>query len=683
MRRLICLALALVTIGVYVQVLGFDFVNYDDPDYVTANKFVKDGLTPSGFVWAFTHFHAGNWHPLTWISHMLDCQLFGLHAEWHHLVSVLFHAANAVLLFLLFDTLTGARWRSAMVAALFALHPLHVESVAWIAERKDVLSTFFGLLSLIAYTHYAHCISSQSPKSKTWFLRAIAFFVLSLLAKPMLVTLPFLMLLLDIWPLKRIQDTCLRSFLSPQFGKLAIEKWPWFVLTAVSCLITVIAQKSGGALASAENFPLRYRLANAIVAYFDYLLKSCWPFHLSVFYPLPHALPAGSVLLAAAVLLIISIVAVASLRRWPVLFVGWFWFLGTLVPVIGLIQVGGQAMADRYTYVPLIGVFLAAVWSIAEGLRRFKISLISLIAGTAALAFFSSVTVYQQKYWRNSLSLFAHALAVTADNAPAHNNMGTALAAVGKREEALAHYQEAVRLDPNNPHYQNNLGTAFLRAGQPAAAVEHYQAALSADPKFAEAYSNLGTLFLSQHRLGEAITNLSEAVRVDPENGLARSNLGNALLAAGRLDDALVQYLEGVRLNPDDATLHLNAGLALLKANRADEAAVQFSIAARLNPASPEAHFEFGRQLFLQGNFPRALEQFDAAVKLKPNYAAAQFYQAATEAESGRFEEATATANQALASAQQAGQTNLATHIQEALEFFKQHRTLTQKPARN
>lgn len=679
-RGWICLALALVTIGVYSQVIGFDFVNYDDPDYVTANKMVRAGLTPGGIIWAFTHFYAGNWHPLTWISHMLDCQIFGEHAGWHHLVNVLLHAANAVLLFILLERLTGARWRSALVAALFALHPLHVESVAWIAERKDVLSTFFGLLSLLAYVESS---KFQVSVSRKWFLRALVFFALSLLSKPMLVTLPFVMLLLDFWPLQRVENIGWRTFFKASFGKLALEKWPWFALSLASSVITFIAQKSGGAVASVEGLPFSIRLANAIVAYLDYIIKTLWPFHLTVFYPLAHTQPANWVILAAVFLAVIPIGAVMSLRRRPYFFVGWFWFLGTLVPVIGLVQVGSQAMADRYTYVPHIGLFIAAVWGLAEGFNRLKLSPVAAVVGTVVLIFFASVTIYQLQYWRDSFALFNHALAITTENAPAHNNLGTALAALGKRDEALAHYQEAVRLQPGNALYQNNLATAFLRAGHLDEAIEHYHEALRDNPKFAEVYSNLGSLFLGLHRFDDSIANFNEALRLDPENGETRSNLGNALLAAGRLDEALAQYLEAVRLSPDSATVHLNAGLALLKANRASDATMQFSSAVRLNPASAEAHYEFGRQLFFQGNYPRAWEELSAAANLKPNYATAQFYSAASAAELGHFDDAIAAGNQALASAQQAGQTNLATRIQEALEFFKQRKPLSQAGGRN
>jgi len=674
---LICLALALVTIGVYWQVHGFDFVNYDDPDYVTENAMVKSGVTLEGIAWAFTHSHAGNWHPLTWISHMVDCQLFGLHAGGPHLVNVLFHAANAILLFLLLQRMTGAQGRSAIVAGLFALHPLHVESVAWIAERKDVLSTFLGLLSLHAYVSYVQRLlqerfASAQPaeaKSKFEYWLALIFFALSLMAKPMLVTLPFVLLLLDYWPLSRIAHVGWRTLGTRQAGRLVLEKWPWFALAAALSVVTFFVQKGAGAVLGIEHFPFSWRLANAVTSYFDYILKAFWPVHLTVFYPLAHGQAAGQLILALGFLCIVSL-AVVTVGR-PPLLVGWLWYLGTLVPVIGLVQVGGQAMADRYTYFPLIGIFIGLVWTGAEWMQRVKV--LRIFGGATCaivLGLLAAVTVAQLQYWRDSLALFNHALAVSRDNALANNNLGSALARIGRPQEALEHYQEAVRIDPDNARYQDNLATALVRAGQPGAAVDHYVAAIRDDPGFAEAYSNLGALFLAAHHVNEAITNLDKAVKIDPDNAELRSNLGNALSAAGKLDEALEQHTLAIRLAPADATIRLNAGLALMKAGKMKEAATQFAEAVRLDPGSAEARFELGRQLFFEGQFPAAIEQLREAAKLRSNYAVAEFYQAAALAELGGYDEASAVAMRALGAAQQSGQTGLAARIQEALQSF-------------
>jgi tetratricopeptide (TPR) repeat protein len=680
-RWWICVGLLLAVFAVYWRVGGFEFINFDDPDYVTENNAVKNGLSLGGIFWAFTHFYASNWHPLTWISHMLDCQLFGLQPGGPHIINMLLHAANAVLLFLLLQRLTGAQWRSAIVAALFALHPLHVESVAWISERKDVLSTFFGLLSLLVYAKYVNESkvhppspgfgSTRSPKSKVWYAWAIGFFGLSLLSKPMLVTLPFLMLLLDFWPLRRIEQGGLKAFAGPQFARLAREKWPWFALAAASSVITFFAQKTGGAVMGVEHFPLSQRFENAVTSYLNYILKACWPANLTIFYPLPHG-PSPEFWVAIIILTIVSVMTVLTIKRWTFLLVGWLWFLGMLVPVIGLVQVGAQAMADRYTYVPLIGLFIAVVWGFAELLSSNRAAKAVGIAATAAvLAAFAAATFSQLQYWKNSVALFTHALAVTRDNAPAHNNLGTALAALGQRPEALAHYAEAVRIQPDNARFHNNLATALLRAGQRDAAVEEYMAAIRADPKFAEAYSNLGTLFLAEHRLAEALTNLNQAVQVDPRNGGLRSNLGNALSIAGHVDEAVAQHLEAVRLDPFDGTVRLNAGLALLKAGRPYEAAVQFAAAVRLAPNSAESRFELGRVMVFDQHFVPAVENLAEAEKLKPNYAAAQFYESIALGELNRYDEATSAAKRAAASAQAIGSTNLLPRIQEALAAYQ------------
>lgn len=635
-RGLICLALAIATFGVYWRVGGFDFINFDDPDYVTGNPMVKAGLSFKGLAWAFTHCYADNWHPLTWISHMLDCQIFGLHASGPHLVNVTLHAANAVLMFLLLQRMTGAQWRSAMVAGLFALHPLHVESVAWISERKDVLSTFFALLALLAYVRYVNQSKVQGSTSKIWFALALALFTLGLLAKPMLVTLPFVMLLLDFWPLHRSRillsdtkdsETGITQHATRSTKFLILEKIPFLALSIASSAITFYAQKTGGALRSADHFPFIWRLENAVNSYLRYFLKACWPVHLAILYPLEHSRSTWFLLASVGFLIVVSSAALVARKRWPFLLVGWLWFLGTLVPVIGLVQVGDQAMADRYTYLPLTGLFIAGVWGLAALLRRTRVAAsVGIALAAVVLAGFAAVTVFQLQYWRNGITLFRHALAVTRDNALANNNLGAALAAAGQRAEALPYYQEAVRIEPGRARYQNNLATALAHAGQRDAAIADYQAAIRIDPQFAEPYNNLGAVFLAQHQIDRAITNLNEAVRLDPENADARNNLGSAFLSAGKPEDALAQYAIALRLNPTNAGTHLNAGLALVKAGKPDDAMVQFSEAVRLNPESAPARYEYGRQLFFHGQFQSAREQLAEAARLKPDDASAQYY---------------------------------------------------------
>ena len=603
---------------------------------------------------------------------MLDCQFFGLNPGGPHLVNVALHAGNGVLLFLLLERLTRARWRSALVASLFALHPLHVESVAWISERKDVLSTFFALLSMLAYVRYVDEFNVRNSKFKVWYVWALVLFGLSLMAKPMLVTLPFVLLLLDFWPMQRVENAGWRTFFTARFGRLVWEKRLWFVLAAASSAITFYAQKIGGAVQSMEYFPFSLRVANTISSYFGYVIKACWPVRLAVFYPLEPIQP-GWLLVATIFLAVVSLAALATVKRWPFFLVGWLWFLGTLVPVIGLVQVGTQAMADRYTYMPLTGLFIAGVWGAAKLLRRAKAgTIIGAIAVATLLVLFSVVTVSQLQYWRNSLTLFTHTLAVTRDNAPANNNLGTALAGMmGEKEDAQVHYAEAVRIDPKSARYQNNLATALVRVGERDVAVEHYLSAIRDDPRRAEAYSNLGAAFLlGERRLDEAITNLYEAIGIDPNNGEARNNRANALFSAGRLDDALAQYAEAERLNPTNAAIRLNAGLALMKAVRVDDAMNQFAEAVRLNPASAEAHYEIGRQLFFRGQYQPALMHLEEAAKLKPDYASAEFYLAGAYAQMERFDAAIMMANRALESAQRLGQTNLVVRIQETLELY-------------
>jgi tetratricopeptide (TPR) repeat protein len=679
-RWRICLALALVTAGLYARVAGFDFVNYDDPDYVTANPEVNQGLTWHGLVWAFTHFHAGNWHPVTWISHMLDCQIFGYWAGGHHLVSVALHAANAVLLFLLLARMTGATWRSAIVAGLFALHPLHVESVAWVAERKDVLSAFFAFLSLLAYVRYNEKSTVHSPQPTVWYACTLVFFALGLMAKPMLVTLPFVMLLLDFWPLGRWRvfasatgspDPRVTEHRTRNTLQLLLEKLPFFALSAVSCVITYLAQQAGGAMTAGEQEPAALRLSNAVMSYGRYALKAVWPNPLASFYPLEKPEPWVIVLAVGAVLLIVSGVALKAARAWPSVFVGWFWFLGTLVPVIGIVQVGGQAMADRYTYLPLIGLFIIAVWGGAELFRRRGAGVMGGVVAAVALLAFSAITVVQLQYWRDGVALFSHALAVTTDNAVANNDLGSALAAAGRREEALARYQEAVRLDGKNASYQINLATALVRAGRLDEGVGHYLEALQIDPRSGESYSDLGTVYLAEHRLTEAITNLEMAVQLEPESGQARNNLANALLSAGKQNEALEEYRQAVRLSPNDATIHFNTGLVLAKAGKEEEAMEQFMAAERLDPGYAEAHYEIGRRLFLRGDFPAAIEELSEAARLKPNYVWAEFYLAAALAETGRYSDAVKVSEQAAAAAQLLGQSGAVTKIQQAMEFYK------------
>jgi protein O-mannosyl-transferase len=582
--RFICLLLALVTLLVYLPVWRHDFLVYDDPIYVTNNRIVQAGLSWRGVGWAFTSFHANNWHPLTWLSLMLDCQLFGPDGGALHLVNVLFHITNTLLLFLLLFRMTGALWPAAFVAALFAWHPLHVESVAWIAERKDVLSVFFGLLSLHVYVRYAQEKSSDQASNRTLATRrstldyalALLLFALSLMAKPMLVTLPFVFLLLDYWPLGRLSGAGdmppskpshrASHHPGPEPGspalstlghrpstilRLALEKWPFFLLTAASCVVTYLAQRTE-AVVPLDQAPLGLRLGNALVSYAGYLWKMIWPADLAVLYPLRDHIPGWQVPAAAGVLAVVSWCAWRARAAAPCLLTGWLWFLGTLVPVIGLVQVGSQAMADRYTYLPSIGVFIAIAYGVKALATRFRIRpLVLSVAATLVLAGCLVVTEWQLSYWRDSVSLFARALAVTQDNPIAQINLGVGLEQAGRRNEALAHYREALRLNPNHAQAQNNLGNLLDEMGRPDEALAHYREALRLKPDAPLAHDNLGTLLVELGRYEEALQQYAEAARLQPDDPLPHYLMGKARLRQGRSLQAVAQFRQALRLEPN------------------------------------------------------------------------------------------------------------------------------------
>lgn len=461
LERLVCLLLIVATLAVFQQLPEYDFVNIDDYYYVTENVHVTRGLTREGIIWAFTTLHANNWHPLTWLSHMLDCQLFGLKPGMHHLTNLLLHMANSTLLLLVLKRMTGALWRSAFAAALFALHPLHVESVAWVAERKDVLSTLFWLLTVWGYAGYV-----EYP-GRNRYLLVLLFFALGLMAKPMLVTLPFILLLLDYWPLGRVKLWESREGGSGGIQRssalhLVREKIPFFALTLASGIVTVVAQYKGGAVRSLNLLPLDVRIANALVSYVGYIGKMIWPQHLAIFYPHPGALPTWQVVGAGLLLLSLSIILLRAAGRFPYLGVGWLWYLGTLVPVIGLVQVGDQAMADRYTYVPLIGLFVLIAWGIPDLMARWRYRQIALTISAVIVVFCCTVSTWSHvKHWRNGTALFTHAVNVTADNALAHDGLGFALARQGRLDEAIAHYSEALRIKPGYAKARYNLEHAL------------------------------------------------------------------------------------------------------------------------------------------------------------------------------------------------------------------------------
>jgi hypothetical protein len=536
----VAFVLAAVTLTLYLPMLQHGFVNYDDPDYITGNAHVKTGLTWSGIVWAFQSGEAANWHPLTWISHMLDCQLFGLKPAGHHLTNLLLHTANAVLLFLLLNQLTGARWRSAFVAALFAWHPLHVESVAWASERKDVLSAFFWMLTLLAYTRFVQKSEIRSQKSESniqppasglwlpasgFYWLALFFFACGLMSKPMVVTLPFVLLLIDFWPLRRFTIYDSRFTILSQ---LVLEKIPFFALTIASCLVTLFVQH--GARWSTASLTLHFRVANALMSYLRYISKTFWPADLALIYPYPHFWPMTGVILAALLLLMLSVIFLLQAKRFPYLAVGWFWFLGMLVPAIGLVQVGVQSMADRYTYLPGIGLFILVVWGLNGLLNSHpQKTKIAAVAGSLALAGCLIAASIQLTYWRNSVELFWHTVRVTTDNYAANDCLGKALEETGLVATPAQLYAEAVRIEPSYPMGQFDLGMIQLQQGKPDEASNHLAIAAQLAPHNPVMQFDFGIFLLQHGKPDEAVSHFKAVLAAKPDFPEARHYLDQAL----------------------------------------------------------------------------------------------------------------------------------------------------------
>ena len=646
---------------VFLPTLRNGFVNLDDNVYVYENPRVQAGLTLENLRWAFANLEAGFWHPLTWLTIMLDCQLYALRPGGHHLTSVLLHVANTCLLFLVFRRMTGATWRSAFVAALFALHPLHVEPVAWAADRKDVLSTFFWMLTMLMYVRYAQTGSraeGRGPIAKAaeptfaprlsashlpaliFYLLSFLFFVCGLMSKTMVVTLPFVLLLLDWWPLQRVQLKTQDSRLKT-LGLLLLEKLPFFAAAMVCGLLTMHAEKGVGALPTTFDVPIPGRIANALLSYLRYLGQMIRPTHLAVFYPYPRAFPAGTIIAAAVLLLLISAGAWWGWRRRPWLAFGWIWYLVTLLPVIGLIQVGSHAHADRYTYVPLIGVFAVLVWGVHDVTKRWRYQpLVLCLVGGAVTSLCVVLTRQQIGHWKESETLFRHALAVTQDNELAHNNLGTALARQNREDEAITHLREALRLMPDNSDFQNNLGTALARQGQLDEAIPHLREAVRLARNDAGAHFNLADALTWKGRLDEAIAEYQTAIKLNPNEAATHGNLGNALAGKGLFDDASTQYQQALKLNPNSADVRNRLGTMLGVRGRLDEAASQFREALRLDPNNAEAHCSLGIALVRQNRSNEAVTHLEAALKLNPDYAEAHCNLGVALVNSGRLDEA-------------------------------------------
>jgi tetratricopeptide (TPR) repeat protein len=587
------LGLAVVGFGIYAQVIGHRFITFDDPTYIQDNPVVNRGVTLAGVAWAFTTFYAGNWHPLTWISHMIDSQLFGMFAGGHLLVNALIHSANTVLLFWLLLRTTHARWSSALVAALFALHPLHVESVAWASERKDTLSTFFGLLSLIAYVRYA---KAPSVRRYAWTFITLA---LGLMAKSMLVTWPFVMLLFDYWPLRRCCShgaLARRSRDGPHghsmfagantWRGLVVEKIPFFALAAASAVVTSVAQSHGGGLRTFTEFPMALRLSNALVSYAKYLLFAFWPNDLAVFYPFPASGVPGWQIIAAA-LLLIGITAFCFFQRktQPYLIVGWLWFVGTLVPVVGLVQVGAQAMADRYFYIPSIGLFIAIVFGLADIAETRRVAQwVSAAIANVVLLILATLTNAQIHRWSDSYTLFNHTLRIAGPSVAAEDALGLAIHKSGQLNEAVPHFEKALQMQPDDYLALLSMGVTRFHQDRVPEAIEYAEAAIRSQKDLPKAHNLLGMALAKQNRNEAALDEMRRASELAPKDAEIRNNLALALVRLGRIPEAIDEFHEAVRLDPKDAAAHANLGWALLGSGKARESIPEFEAALQLNP---------------------------------------------------------------------------------------------------
>ena len=655
-KFLICLLLVLVTCAAYLRVANYGLVNLDDHFYVTNNPHVRSGLSIENILWAFTTFTESNWHPLTWISLQLDCSLDPSGTRALHITNLLFHIANALLLFHLLETMTGKRGRSAFVAALFAVHPLHVESVAWVSERKDVLSTFFWLLTMLAYVGW-----TRKPSARRYLL-VIGSYVLGLLAKPMLVSLPIILVMIDFWPLGRIRPTATDR---ETLRRIAIEKIPLCVIALASCIVTYIAQSRGGAVGRFDYYPLGIRVANAVVSYVGYLVKMVFPVRLAAFYPHPeNTIPAWQVAGSAIFLVIVSLLALRCSRKQAYLTVGWFWYIVSLVPVIGIVQVGLQGMADRYTYVPLIGIFIVIAWGVPElvsALTKRNTSKLMTAVASAVVCILAILTYKQVGYWRDDFALFGHAVRVTERNAlaythlglayeragkvskamelyrtairknprysPAHTCLGNLLMKRGKLDEALACFTIAVNLSPGIPEAHYNLGLALLRSGKWQEAAEAFRRAIALKVDYADAYNDLALALAELNDLSGALKNSLKAVKLDPQNVRFLRTLGSLYLQAGNFKGALAQYKKIVDLRPSDALSRFELGRILLSLGDSEGAAREFAKVLRTRPSLAEAHVNLALALYDLGRYSEAWKHVREAqrkgVKAHPGFVAA------------------------------------------------------------
>ena len=611
---LVCLFLIITAVIVYGQMLDHDFVYFDDNHYVAENDRVKAGLTADNIRWAFSTLHLEFWHPLTWLSLMLDTQLFGVNPGGYLFTNLLLHIFNSLLLFIFLNRAIGSVWRSGLVAALFALHPMHVESVAWIAQRKDVLSSFFWMLTMLAYLYFA-----ERPGLKT-YLAVLIFLICGLMAKSMLITLPFVLLLLDYWPLGRLRyEASAKIFLLAFLYRLR-EKVPLIVVSGAAGVVTYLAQQSGGGIKSLAAVSLADRISNALISYVAYLAKMLWPFKLACFYPFPESFSLGRVGGALLLLLLITGLAIRLARRYPFVIVGWLWYLGTLIPVIGLVKIGAFSMADRYSYVPLIGIFIILIWGVPEllvGINYRKAVMAGLATLTLALCLLTSMN--QVRFWRDGYSLFTHAQQVTADNWFAHIVLGRDLLRREKFVEATEHFLETLRLKPKYIPTYINLGFTYGRQNKITEAIAYMAEAERMNPNQADVQESLGILYVQQGDLKKANRHFNKALKIEPENATAHKYLGNMMVDKGDLDAAIYHYVESLRIQPGNARVHYNLGLALEKQDKNEKAAEQYLAALKIEPDNADAHYNLANVKVKQNKLDAAAEHYQKALAIKPD----------------------------------------------------------------
>ncbi|MBF0119935.1 MAG: tetratricopeptide repeat protein [Desulfobacterales bacterium] len=632
----VSLFLIMITLAVYYKVGTFDFISFDDPEYVTQNNRIKSNLSWENIKWTFTSKTGANWHPLTLISHMIDWQLYGKNAGGHHLTNLIFHIANALLLFFALNKMTGKIWEAAFVAFLFSLHPTHVESVAWISERKDVLSTFFFMLTLLSYIRYI-----KKPLLSSYFI-VLLFFSLGLMAKPMLVTLPFVLLLLDYWPLNRFSKKGATL-------NLILEKIPLFIVTIIVSIITFIVQHTIGATALSSVYSIKIRIANAIVAYSIYIFKAFFPYSLSVFYPYPDPPMRQTFLLTISILIIITIsyAAIRTSKKFPYFITGWLFYLGTLVPVIGIIQVGSQSMADRYTYIPFIGIFIIVAWGLSQ--FTYKKIIFSII-----IIVFSILTWRQVSYWENSQTLFKHSVDVDEKNIMAYNNLSAALIKDKKIDEAIEYLNKAIKIKPKNidtnvnlclalgkqnksseaiiycyramkmknipKETHNSIGNALEQLGHVNEAIKEYYKALKLNPDYAGVINNLGSIFAKQGDINRAMTYFKDTIKIDPNFVEAYNNIGNILCQENKIPEAIIYYNKALEIDNDYADAHYNLGNIFRDKGDYNKAIIHFKDAIRIKPEHNEAHNNLGIILAQQGYIKDAIYHFKEAIKIKPEF---------------------------------------------------------------